>query len=38
VKFDNVQVNGTAIPEASSFAALAGLAGLAFAGSRRRRV
>lgn len=38
VKFDNVQVNGTAIPEASSFAALAGLAGLAFASSRRRRV
>lgn len=37
VKFDNFQVNGTAIPEASSFAALAGLVGLAFAGSRRRR-
>jgi len=37
VKFDNVQVNGTAIPEASSFAALAGLAGLAFTASRRRR-
>lgn len=37
VKFDNVQINGTAIPEASSFATLAGLAGLAFAGSRRRR-
>lgn len=37
VKFDNVQVNGTAIPEASSFAVIAGLAGLAFAGSRRRR-
>lgn len=39
VSFDNVQINGaaSAIPEASSFAALAGLAGLAFAGSRRRR-
>lgn len=39
VSFDNVQVNGAlaAIPEASSFAAVAGLAGLAFAGLRRRR-
>lgn len=37
VRFDNFQVNGAAIPEASSFAALAGLAGLAFVGSRRRR-
>lgn len=37
VKFDNVQINGTAIPEASSFGALAGLVGLVFAGSRRRR-
>ncbi len=37
VSFDNVQFNGSAIPEPSSFAALAGLAGLAFAASRRRR-
>jgi hypothetical protein len=37
VKFDNFQINGTAIPEASSFGALAGLAGLVFAGTRRRR-
>jgi hypothetical protein len=37
VKFDNFQVNGTAIPEASSFAALAGFAALGFVGSRRRR-
>lgn len=39
VSFDNVQVNGSlaAIPEPSSFAALAGLAGLGFAAARRRR-
>jgi hypothetical protein len=39
VSFDNVQINGTlaAIPEPSSFAALAGLVGLGFAASRRRR-
>lgn len=39
VSFDNVQVNGQAvvIPEPSSFAALAGLVGLGFAASRRRR-
>jgi hypothetical protein len=37
VKFDNFQINGTAVPEASSFGALAGFAGLVFAGSRRRR-
>lgn len=39
VSFDNVQINGTpsAVPEPSSFAALAGLAGLALVGSRRRR-
>ncbi len=40
VSFDNVQINGSlaAIPEPSSFAALAGLAGLGFAAARRRRV
>jgi hypothetical protein len=39
VSFDNAQINGTpsAVPEPSSFAALAGLAGLALVGSRRRR-
>ena len=39
VSFDNVQVNGAlaAIPEPSSFAALAGLAGVAAALNRRRR-
>ncbi len=39
VSFDNVQINGSlaAIPEPSSFAALAGLAGLGFAAARRRR-
>jgi hypothetical protein len=39
VSFDNVQINGvvSAIPEPSSFAALAGLAGLAAVVSRRRR-
>jgi hypothetical protein len=36
--FDNVQVLGaTAVPEPSSFAALAGLVGLGFAAMRRRR-
>jgi hypothetical protein len=34
---DNIQINGTAIPEPSTFAALAGVAGLALAASRRRR-
>jgi hypothetical protein len=34
---DNVQINGVAIPEPSSFAALAGLMGLGLAASRRRR-
>lgn len=37
VSFDNVQVNGSPIPEPSSFAALAGLVGLGFAATRRRR-
>ena len=39
VTFDNAQINGgvSAVPEPSSFAALAGLAGLALAASRRRR-
>lgn len=38
VSFDNVQFNGaSAVPEPSSFAALAALAGLGFAASRRRR-
>ena len=39
VSFDNGQIGGTvsAVPEPSSFAALAGLAGLGFAASRRRR-
>jgi hypothetical protein len=36
VTIDNVQVNGAAIPEASTFAALAGVVALAFAGLRRR--
>jgi hypothetical protein len=34
---DHVQINGTAIPEPSTFAALAGVAGLALAATRRRR-
>jgi hypothetical protein len=34
---DNIQINGVAIPETASFAALAGLAGLAFVAGRRRR-
>lgn len=38
VSFDNAQIGGaSAIPEPSSFAALAGLVGLGFAASRRRR-
>lgn len=39
VTFDNAQINGavSAVPEPSAFAALAGLAGLAIAASRRRR-
>ncbi len=37
VSFDNVQVNASAVPEPSSFAAIAGIAGLALASSRRRR-
>lgn len=37
VNFDNSQIGGSAVPEPSSFAALAGLAGLGFAASRRRR-
>ena len=42
VSFDNVQINGSLapvapIPEPSSFAVLAGLVGLGFAASRRRR-
>ena len=39
VSFDNAQINGqpSAVPEPSSFAALAGLVGLGFAASRRRR-
>lgn len=36
--YDNIQITGTAVPEPASFAALAGLAGLGFAASRRRRV
>jgi hypothetical protein len=34
--FDNIQIVGTAIPEPSSFAAIAGLFGLGFAATRRR--
>jgi hypothetical protein len=34
---DHVQINGTAIPEPSTFAALAGVSGLALAATRRRR-
>jgi hypothetical protein len=37
VNLDNIQINGVAIPEPSSFAALAGLVGLAFVAGRRRR-
>jgi hypothetical protein len=37
IVIDNVQINGVAIPEPASFGTLAALAGLAFAGSRRRR-
>lgn len=38
VTFDNVMINGaTAIPEPSSFAAIAGVFGLGFAAYRRRR-
>jgi hypothetical protein len=37
VNLDNVQINGVAIPEPSSYVALAGLAGLAFVAGRRRR-
>ncbi len=37
VSFDNVHFNGSAIPEPSTYAALAGLAGLALAASRRRK-
>jgi hypothetical protein len=35
---DNLQVNGSAIPEPSSYAALVGLAGLGFVAARRRSV
>lgn len=35
--FDNVQVGGTAVPEPSAFAAIAGALALAFVGNRRRR-
>ncbi len=37
VNFDNVQINGVAIPEPTSYAALAGLVGLAVVGARRRK-
>ncbi len=37
VSFDNVQINASAIPEPSSFAMIAGVAGLALATGRRRR-
>ncbi|MFA6289790.1 MAG: PEP-CTERM sorting domain-containing protein [Opitutaceae bacterium] len=37
VSFDNAQFNGAAIPEPSSYAALAGVAGLVLAAYRRRR-
>jgi hypothetical protein len=38
LKIDNLQVNGSAIPEPSSYAALVGLAGLGFVAARRRSV
>lgn len=37
LEFDNITFGGTAIPEPSSFALLAGLGGLAFVAARRRR-
>lgn len=37
VSFDNVQINASAIPEPSSLAAIAGIAGLFLATGRRRR-
>lgn len=37
VTWDNVAVTGTAVPEPSTFAAIAGVLALAFAASRRRK-
>jgi len=37
VNFDNIQINGVAIPEPTTYAALAGLVGLAVVGARRRK-
>ena len=37
INFDNIQINGVAIPETTSYAAMLGLAGLTLAALRRRK-